>query len=166
MSFLSRQVLGRRMAEEAELAVISLEEIHISRPHENIGVRLRRVLVRYQPGMDVNRKIVLMIKREGPEEFYVFFWDGYIRDVFELAEGHAEIASAVIALANNLNLCTVAEGVETAEQAAELHRLGATFLQGFRLAEPMTGTETALWFATRDQNRAGIGAQAPARAAR
>ena len=32
------------------------------------------------------------------------------------------------------SLCTVAEGVETAEQAAELGRLGATYLQGFSLA--------------------------------
>ena len=34
--------------------------------------------------------------------------------VAELAHGHPEIASAVIALAGTLNLCTVAEGVETA----------------------------------------------------
>jgi diguanylate cyclase (GGDEF)-like protein/PAS domain S-box-containing protein len=71
--------------------------------------------------------------------------------VAELANGHAEIASAVIALAGNLNLCTVAEGVETDEQADALGRLGATYLQGFRLAEPMSGTETAVWFATRGQ---------------
>ena len=51
-------------------------------------------------------------------------------------------------LARNLNLCTVAEGVETAEQADELQRLGATFLQGFSLAEPMTGGRAADWFAT------------------
>ncbi|MGZ4537997.1 MAG: putative bifunctional diguanylate cyclase/phosphodiesterase [Blastococcus sp.] len=67
--------------------------------------------------------------------------------VAELAEGHAEIASAVIALARNLNLSTVAEGVETAEQADELTRLGASFLQGFSLAMPMTGGASAAWFA-------------------
>ena len=67
--------------------------------------------------------------------------------VAELADGHAEIASAVIALAHNLNLCTVAEGVETAEQAEQLARLGATFLQGFGLGRPMTGPEIATWFA-------------------
>jgi EAL domain-containing protein (putative c-di-GMP-specific phosphodiesterase class I) len=67
--------------------------------------------------------------------------------VAELAEGHSEIASAVIALANNLNLSTVAEGVETAEQAAELTALGATFLQGFSLGRPMTGGHAAAWFA-------------------
>jgi diguanylate cyclase (GGDEF)-like protein/PAS domain S-box-containing protein len=68
--------------------------------------------------------------------------------VAELGDGHGEIASAVIALARNLNLCTVAEGVETAEQADELGRLGATYLQGFSLAEPMTGGHAAAWFAT------------------
>jgi diguanylate cyclase (GGDEF)-like protein/PAS domain S-box-containing protein len=67
--------------------------------------------------------------------------------VAELTDGHAEIASAVIALARNLNLSTVAEGVETDEQAAELGRLGANFLQGFTLARPMTGGHAAAWFA-------------------
>ncbi|WP_241037266.1 putative bifunctional diguanylate cyclase/phosphodiesterase [Blastococcus litoris] len=67
--------------------------------------------------------------------------------VAELADGHNEIASAVIAMARNLNLCTVAEGVETVEQAEELTRLGATYLQGFSLAKPMTGGHTAAWFA-------------------
>jgi diguanylate cyclase (GGDEF)-like protein/PAS domain S-box-containing protein len=67
--------------------------------------------------------------------------------VAEMAEGHPEIASAVIALAHTLNLCTVAEGVETLEQAEELTRLGATHLQGFSLAAPMTGGHAAAWFA-------------------
>jgi diguanylate cyclase (GGDEF)-like protein/PAS domain S-box-containing protein len=67
--------------------------------------------------------------------------------VAEMADGHEEIASAVIALAATLNLCTVAEGVETLEQAEELTRLGATYLQGFCLAMPMTGGHAAAWFA-------------------
>ncbi|WP_369138526.1 putative bifunctional diguanylate cyclase/phosphodiesterase [Modestobacter versicolor] len=67
--------------------------------------------------------------------------------VAELAEGHAEIASAVIALAGSLGLCTVAEGVETLEQAELLAGLGATHLQGFCLAEPLTGAAAATWFA-------------------
>jgi diguanylate cyclase (GGDEF)-like protein/PAS domain S-box-containing protein len=72
--------------------------------------------------------------------------------VAELADGHAEIASAVIALAGNRNLCTVAEGVETVEQAEELARLGATYLQGYSLAQPMTGGHTAAWFAAHSED--------------
>ena len=69
--------------------------------------------------------------------------------VAEMADGHPEIASAVIALAHTLNLSTVAEGVETVDQAVELARLGANFLQGFGLAKPMTGGHAAAWFAAR-----------------
>jgi diguanylate cyclase (GGDEF)-like protein/PAS domain S-box-containing protein len=68
--------------------------------------------------------------------------------VAELADGHTEIASAVIALARSLDLTTVAEGVETQEQAAQLAELGAAYLQGFNLAQPMTGASTAAFYAT------------------
>jgi diguanylate cyclase (GGDEF)-like protein/PAS domain S-box-containing protein len=74
--------------------------------------------------------------------------------VAEMADGHSEIASAVIALAHTLNLCTVAEGVETLEQAEELTSLGATYLQGFSLAVPMTGGHAAAWFATHTEDLA------------
>jgi diguanylate cyclase (GGDEF)-like protein len=67
--------------------------------------------------------------------------------VAEMAAGHPEITSAVIALARSLGLCTVAEGVETHEQAEQLAALGATYLQGFSLAAPLTGADTAAWFA-------------------
>jgi EAL domain-containing protein (putative c-di-GMP-specific phosphodiesterase class I) len=69
--------------------------------------------------------------------------------VAELADGHAEIATAVIGLAGTLNLCTVAEGVETEAQARALCDLGATYLQGYTLARPMDGRSTAAFFATR-----------------
>jgi diguanylate cyclase (GGDEF)-like protein/PAS domain S-box-containing protein len=71
--------------------------------------------------------------------------------VAEMADGHPEIAEAVIALASSLGLCTVAEGVESPEQAAQLTRLGATHLQGFGLATPLTGTDAATWFAQQTQ---------------
>jgi EAL domain-containing protein (putative c-di-GMP-specific phosphodiesterase class I) len=48
----------------------------------------------------------------------------------------------------------VAEGVETVEQAEELARLGATYLQGFSLAQPMTGGHTAAWFAAHSEDDA------------
>ncbi|WP_052090378.1 putative bifunctional diguanylate cyclase/phosphodiesterase [Modestobacter caceresii] len=67
--------------------------------------------------------------------------------VAELADGHPEITTAVIALARSLGLDTVAEGVETREQADELARLGATYLQGFSLAAPLSGEDAAVWFA-------------------
>ena len=69
--------------------------------------------------------------------------------VAELADGHAEIATAVIDLAGTLNLCTVAEGVETVAQADALSLLGATYLQGFSLARPMPGGAAATFFAAR-----------------
>ncbi|MGY1839521.1 MULTISPECIES: putative bifunctional diguanylate cyclase/phosphodiesterase [unclassified Modestobacter] len=71
--------------------------------------------------------------------------------VAELADGHAEITSAVIALAHNLGLCTVAEGVETPAQARLLAELGATYLQGFSLAAPLAGAEATAWFAAAAQ---------------
>jgi diguanylate cyclase (GGDEF)-like protein/PAS domain S-box-containing protein len=67
--------------------------------------------------------------------------------VAELADGHPEIATAVIALARSLGLCAVAEGVETVAQAEELAHLGVTHLQGFGLAAPLTGDDADTWFA-------------------
>jgi diguanylate cyclase (GGDEF)-like protein/PAS domain S-box-containing protein len=73
--------------------------------------------------------------------------------VAELAAGHAEIATAVIDLAGTLNLCTVAEGVETEEQVRALSDLGATYLQGFTLARPMDGRSATTFFATRQEGQ-------------
>ncbi|PWW23878.1 diguanylate cyclase/phosphodiesterase with PAS/PAC sensor(s) [Geodermatophilus normandii] len=69
--------------------------------------------------------------------------------VAELAEGHPQIATAVIALARSLGLSTVAEGVATPALAAALTELGATYLQGFSLAVPMDGAATAAWAGAR-----------------
>ena len=52
--------------------------------------------------------------------------------------GDAAIVSAVVALGHAMGLTVVAEGVETAEQAALVRRLGCDELQGFYFAKPMS----------------------------
>lgn len=49
----------------------------------------------------------------------------------------AAITSAIIGLAKNLNLLTIAEGVETTEQLEYLQELGCNIAQGFLLDRPL-----------------------------
>jgi diguanylate cyclase (GGDEF)-like protein len=58
-------------------------------------------------------------------------------DNITAAGRHAVIATAMIQVAGGLGLTAVAEGVETAEQAAELHRLGYRFAQGYYFGKPV-----------------------------
>jgi diguanylate cyclase (GGDEF)-like protein len=57
-------------------------------------------------------------------------------DNLTMAGRHAVIATALIQVSNGLGLTAVAEGVETAEQAAELHRLGYQLAQGYHFGRP------------------------------
>jgi len=52
-------------------------------------------------------------------------------------QGDMAIVKGVIALAHNLRLEVVAEGVETAEQASYLRAEGCEFLQGFHFSRPV-----------------------------
>ncbi|MEV6303641.1 bifunctional diguanylate cyclase/phosphodiesterase [Actinoplanes sp. NPDC051861] len=53
-----------------------------------------------------------------------------------MAGRHAVIATSLIHVAGGLGLIAVAEGVETAEQAAELYRLGYRRAQGYHFGRP------------------------------
>jgi diguanylate cyclase (GGDEF)-like protein len=57
-------------------------------------------------------------------------------DTITMAGRHAVIATALIQVADGLGLRAIAEGVETAEQAAELRRLGYKFAQGYYFGRP------------------------------
>ncbi|GAA1621281.1 putative bifunctional diguanylate cyclase/phosphodiesterase [Actinoplanes couchii] len=57
-----------------------------------------------------------------------------------MAGRHAVIATSLIQVANGLGLVAVAEGVETAEQAAELYRLGYRRAQGYHFGRPVPGS--------------------------
>jgi EAL domain-containing protein (putative c-di-GMP-specific phosphodiesterase class I) len=65
-------------------------------------------------------------------------------DNITAAGRHAVIAEALIQISHGLGLTAVAEGVETAEQAAELHRLGYRYLQGYHYGRPVADPDFAL----------------------
>ena len=51
------------------------------------------------------------------------------------------IVTAVVNLAHALGIGAVAEGIETDQQRAELHRLGCTYGQGYLIAPPMSAEQ-------------------------
>ena len=53
------------------------------------------------------------------------------------------IVAAVLALARNLGLSVVAEGIERHEQLAVLHQLGCPYMQGYLFSKPRSATEIA-----------------------
>lgn len=72
------------------------------------------------------------------------FVDGIeVDDGHPAADARQAVARAVSQLADALGLDTVAEGIENAEQAAVLRRLGYTRGQGYHLARPMTADGVA-----------------------
>jgi EAL domain-containing protein (putative c-di-GMP-specific phosphodiesterase class I) len=53
-------------------------------------------------------------------------------------DGHgAELVRVIVALAHNLGIHVVAEGVETAEQFAQLQELGCEYGQGYYFSKPV-----------------------------
>ena len=59
----------------------------------------------------------------------------FIRDIPH-SEGDVAITTAIVAMAKSLALTVVAEGVETAQQAAFLRELGCSHMQGFYCGSP------------------------------
>ncbi len=62
--------------------------------------------------------------------------------------GAARVVAAVVGLGQALSLEVVAEGVETAEQVAELRRLGCPMAQGYLFSRPLTPTQLEQRIAT------------------
>jgi EAL domain-containing protein (putative c-di-GMP-specific phosphodiesterase class I) len=67
--------------------------------------------------------------------------------VDDITEGgqHALVVAALIDICDGMGLRAVAEGVETAEQAAELHRLGYRYAQGYHFGRPMAAEAIAAY---------------------
>ncbi len=58
------------------------------------------------------------------------------------------MVAAILTMANQLDLDTLAEGVETKEQRTRLAELGCGHLQGFIIAQPMPLAEAVEWLST------------------
>jgi diguanylate cyclase (GGDEF)-like protein len=71
----------------------------------------------------------------------------FVKDI-ETDPGAESIVRATIAMAHNLNLEVVAEGVETETQAAFLRNHGCNFLQGYLYGIPMPIEELELFLAS------------------
>jgi EAL domain-containing protein (putative c-di-GMP-specific phosphodiesterase class I) len=70
----------------------------------------------------------------------------FVRDI-TTNRNHRLIVQTTINLADSLGLKTVAEGVETEEQAAVLAELGCRTIQGYLIRKPASAAETARWLA-------------------
>ena len=55
----------------------------------------------------------------------------------------AALAGAIVAMGRSLEIRTVAEGIETAEQAERMRALGCAYGQGYHFAQPIPGSEVA-----------------------
>jgi diguanylate cyclase (GGDEF)-like protein/PAS domain S-box-containing protein len=64
----------------------------------------------------------------------------FVMDI-EHDSNDAAICTATIQMAHSLGLAVVAEGVETAEQLAFLHRLGCDTIQGYYISEPLPAAD-------------------------
>lgn len=60
-------------------------------------------------------------------------------DTLGTPEGDDALTRAILSLGDSLGLATVAEGIETSRQLAELQRMGCLLGQGFLLSHPLPG---------------------------
>ena len=68
----------------------------------------------------------------------------------------ADMARAIVALAEALDLDVTAEGIETEAQAAIMRLIGCTRLQGWLFGRPMPAAAMAGWLAeTRSTRKSG-----------
>ncbi|HEX3453357.1 MAG TPA: EAL domain-containing protein [Gaiellaceae bacterium] len=73
---------------------------------------------------------------------------------FAGSDSDAEFLRTIVQLGQNLRMVTVAEGIETAEQAAALKQMGCELAQGFHFFRPMTPEGLQQLFADAKPGRA------------
>jgi diguanylate cyclase (GGDEF)-like protein len=59
-----------------------------------------------------------------------------------------ELVRTIVTMGNNLGMALIAEGIETAEQEAEVRALGCAYGQGYRLCRPLPSVEIEAYLAT------------------
>ncbi|MFN4100827.1 MAG: EAL domain-containing protein, partial [Pararhodobacter sp.] len=59
--------------------------------------------------------------------------------------GQENMVAAILSMARQLGLASLAEGVEHPEEQVKLAQLGCGYLQGYAIARPMPTTELPAW---------------------
>jgi diguanylate cyclase (GGDEF)-like protein/PAS domain S-box-containing protein len=72
----------------------------------------------------------------------------FVRDIGNDADDRA-IVQAIIQMAHAMHLTTIAEGVETDEQASFLRSHGSDAMQGYRFCRPLEATAAQAWIQSR-----------------
>ncbi len=70
--------------------------------------------------------------------------------------GQQQMASAILTMAERLNLETLAEGVETPGEHALMAQLGCDHVQGFGIGKPMPFEKTLDWIASHKSKMKGV----------
>jgi len=78
----------------------------------------------------------------------------FVRDISTDADDRA-IVQAIVQLARALKLSTIAEGVETSDQAEFLRRQGCDMVQGYHYCKPLPPAELQQWLTQRAAALAG-----------
>jgi EAL domain-containing protein (putative c-di-GMP-specific phosphodiesterase class I) len=73
-------------------------------------------------------------------------------------DARAEMVRAIVALAHNLRLAVIAEGVETTEELEALRDLSAEYAQGYLFARPLTAAAASALIASGPERRRTAGA--------
>jgi EAL domain-containing protein (putative c-di-GMP-specific phosphodiesterase class I) len=75
----------------------------------------------------------------------------FVRDILQDQED-AVIVQTIIQMAKNLNLKTIAEGVEDAQVLSAIEAFGCDEVQGYHFAKPMPATELEHYYANFNKN--------------
>jgi diguanylate cyclase (GGDEF)-like protein len=84
----------------------------------------------------------------------------FVQDV-EADSRSSALAGAIVALSESLNIVTVAEGIETAEQAERMRSLGCIYGQGYFFARPQSDADVTEGLRAAASERAAELASAP-----
>lgn len=143
-----RWELDRQQIPPERLAIEVLEDIYAASDDDPIARNLRK-LSRLGVRIDMDdfgtgAASVMGMRRYHATRIKI---DGsYVRDI-EHAPTNQTLLSTMVQMALNLNIESLAEGVETAEERAWLARIGCNYIQGYHVARPMPLEATFDWLA-------------------
>ncbi|OLN23158.1 hypothetical protein BTO30_04085 [Domibacillus antri] len=78
----------------------------------------------------------------------------FVRDMADEGKGR-DIVSTIVTLAHNLDLITIAEGTETAQQLTCLEKQGCDVAQGYYFSKPLPAEECLEWVRQWEQKAEG-----------